>query len=187
MIELYTKLELNRVKLFESCIRQKTSITEGKRFVSVYSKEKNESMDKSFLTTSYRVEKEVPKYGYKIVREYSECLPNGMDVAYTMDNLYIGNPDTAKFLCEKRGIKPEKAREDCNVCSIGKCVYLPKDHEDSGKWFGWSHRAIYGFKVGDGYKVKKGDCLEGYFPIGYEAETEEDCKKMAKAFAESVG
>ena len=30
--------------------------------------------------------------------------------------------------------------------------YSPKD----GKWYGWSHRAIYGFKVGS--TCKKGDC-----------------------------
>jgi hypothetical protein len=181
MIELYTIKELNRLNLFGS-------VCEGKRFVSVYSKEVNDkggSWDDFWETKSYRIEREIPKFGYKIVKEYSKALPEGMLVAYTLDNEYIGDPKIAKYLCEKRGIKPE-IKEGCNVCSIGKCIYKDKDHEDYDKWFGWSHRAIFGFKVGDGYKVKKGDCLEGYFPIGFEAKTEEDCKKMASAFSDSV-
>jgi hypothetical protein len=110
-----------------------------------------------------------------------------MDVAYTLeDNLYIGGPDDAKYICKKRGIKPEKASESHCVCSIGKCIYIDENHVDFGKWFGWSHRAMYGFKVGDDYKVKEGDCLERYFPNGFKAETEEDCRNMAIAFAESV-
>ncbi|MDP1712428.1 MAG: hypothetical protein Q8K86_08225 [Candidatus Nanopelagicaceae bacterium] len=37
------------------------------------------------------------------------------------------------------GVSPEKAAPDHNVCSIGKSS---KD----GLWYGWSHRAIKGFK-----------------------------------------
>ena len=67
--------------------------------------------------------------------------------------------------------------KDHGVCSVGFC-------KEDGKWYGWSHRAIYGFKIGD--KVKKGDCAEEYLPIGFEAKDLADCRKMAVAFARSV-
>ena len=119
--------------------------------------------------------------------------PFVMRSAYTPDGDYIGDPKRARMLVVKRGIKPEKANPDHNVCSIGFC-------ELDNKWFGWSHRAIYGFTVGD--IVKEGDCTassgwtEEYLvdhpeedlslPVGFEAKTMDDAKRMAIAFAESV-
>ena len=54
------------------------------------------------------------------------------------------------------------------------------------KWYGWSHRAIYGFKVGD--KIKKGTC--GYEEMKKRGllniKTEEQAKEVAKVFAEDV-
>lgn len=70
---------------------------------------------------------------------------------------YIGDEETAKFLCEQRGIAPELASPNHHVCSIGFC-------EAEQKWYGWSHRAIYGFGVGSA--VKKGDC--GYVPVDWD-------------------
>ncbi len=113
---------------------------------------------------------------------------------YTEQGDYIGSLDNMTLgLLNKYGILPEKADLKHNVCSIGKSF---KD----GKWYGWSHRAIYGFAIGD--EVKEGDCCntpgvtEEYLkdhpeedislPIGFIAKTEEDCKRMAIAFAESV-
>jgi len=70
------------------------------------------------------------------------------------------------------------------------------------KWYGWSHRAIYGFAIGD--SVEEGDVTtttgfteeyEKAFPIkafkhvlsvGFKAETLDDAKRMAIAFAASV-
>ena len=63
-------------------------------------------------------------------------------IAWTPTGLYIGDPRTARFLCTKRGIKPELASESHNVCSVGFAA-------EEKKWFGWSHRAIAGFGVGD--------------------------------------
>lgn len=120
--------------------------------------------------------------------------PTLMVVVYTEQGEYVGSFDnmTMKLISEY-GILPEKSADDHNVCSVGKSL---KD----GKWYGWSHRAIHGFQIGD--KVKEGDCCatsgwtEDYLkehpegdkslPIGFEARTEEDCKRMAIAFAESV-
>lgn len=81
---------------------------------------------------------------------------------------------------DKHGIVPEKIDSTHNAKSIG---YSEK--EDA--WYGWSHRAIYGFKIGAksrpgkvGYQTlkKKG------WPT--EAKTTDDCKKMAIAFAEEI-
>ena len=76
-----------------------------------------------------------------------------MIAGYAMDGSYIGNEDDVRFLCTKKKIKPERAKPDHSVASIGFC-------EDEQKWYGWSHRAIYGFGIGS--QIKKG-CL-GYRP-----------------------
>lgn len=68
------------------------------------------------------------------------------------------------------------------------------------KWYGWSHRAIYGFGIGD--IVEEGDCTatSGWsnehlkkhpkddlsLPIGFEAKSLDDAKRMAIAFADNV-
>ena len=54
--------------------------------------------------------------------------------------------------------------------------------EKEQKWYGWSHRAIYGFGIGS--KVKKGDC--GYKGKTWTAKTLDDAKQMAKDFADAV-
>lgn len=110
---------------------------------------------------------------------------------YNREGKYIGSFKNFKTIVIDREIFPE-TYDDCNCCSIGKS-------EKDGKWYGWSHRAMYGFQIGD--KVKRGDCCassgwtEEYLkdhpddkplPVGFEAKTEEDCKRMAIAFASSV-
>lgn len=113
--------------------------------------------------------------------------------AYTPNGDYIGDGRTAYYLCTKRGIKPEKANTTHNVCSIGFC-------EREQKWYGWSHRAIYGFGIGS--EVKEGDCCasSGFtdeylkehpeddlsLPIGFIAKDLIDAKRMAISFASSV-
>ena len=114
--------------------------------------------------------------------------------AYTPNGDYIGSPKNAYYLIIKRGIKPEKANPTHNVCSIGFC-------EKEQKWYGWSHRAIFGFGIGS--KVEEGDCCasSGYteeylaehpdddlsLPVGFVAKDLIDAKRMAIAFANSVG
>ena len=100
-----------------------------------------------------------------------------MRSAFTPSGDYIGNPRTARLLVVKRGIAPEKSKPDHCVCSIGFC-------EKEQKWYGWSHRAIYGYGVGD--EVTEGSCPSEYLPIGFKAETLEDAKQIAKAMAASV-
>jgi len=115
-------------------------------------------------------------------------------VAYTPEGHYIGEPRWAYRLIVTRGIKPQLAAPDHKVCSIGFC-------EKEQKWYGWSHRAIYGFGIGD--KVEEGDCCAGSgwteeylrehpeedlsLPVGFTAHNLTDAKRMAIAFAEAVG
>lgn len=138
------------------------------------------------------------KAGYEVRTEMVDGKKYGCDdfemrSAYTPTGDYIGNPKDAFRLCRTRGIKPERRETHSNVCSIG---FSEKD----GKWYGWSHRAIYGFRVGD--TVKEGDCtaeegcIEEYLvdhpeerralPVGFAAQTMDDARKMAVAFAASV-
>ena len=137
------------------------------------------------------------KVGYQVRTEKHAVGDDGDEVtvrfAYTVPgDDYVGDSVWAHRLF-KRGIKPEKADPENNVCSIGFC-------ETEQKWYGWSHRAIYGFGVGD--VVKEGDCaassgwtdeyLEEHpdedksLPIGFVAQDSVDAKCMTIAFAESV-
>lgn len=80
--------------------------------------------------------------------EIEGSAPVTITSAHTPNGAYIGNEDWAQEL-EKRGIAPELRTPDSGVCSIGFC-------EQEQKWYGWSHRAIWGFGIGD--TVKKGNC-----------------------------
>lgn len=141
------------------------------------------------------------KINEELIKEYKILVKNvfleeeqkfGMVTVETMDGKYVGDLETAVKLFDK-GIVPETDFRDNNVVSIGKSF---KD----GKWYGWSHRAICGFQIGD--VVREGDITaesgwtEEYLkenpdknlalPVGFEAKTEEDAKRMAIAFADSV-
>ena len=79
----------------------------------------------------------------------ARCYYSKIDGAYfTREGL---ENDTFKFLL-KKGITEElqngRNKKECTV-NLG---FNPVEN----KWYGWSHRAIYGFGVGS--KCKKGDC-----------------------------
>lgn len=77
-----------------------------------------------------------------------------MESCYTLAGDYIGNVKWARKICGEYGVAPEKANPAHGTCSIG---FSAKDQ----KWYGWSHRAIHGFGIGD--HVKKGDLA--YVPV----------------------
>lgn len=83
-----------------------------------------------------------------------------MTSAYTLDGCYIGTVEEAEKWFG-RGIVPElhpkSVKEESHCCSIGFC-------EKEQKWYGWSHRAWYGFGIGS--VTKEGHC-------GYQAPTKE--------------
>ena len=124
--------------------------------------------------------------------------PSPMTVIRSFQGNYICTEDELpRFGFVERGITPQPTNdEDVGthaVCAIG----FSRKHN---KWFGWSHRAIYGFGVGD--VIKEGDCAAGHgfteeyikehpeedksLPVGFTAHTLDDAKTMAIAFAKSV-
>lgn len=85
-------------------------------------------------------------------------------LAYSKQGDWIGSSKQAYRMVHRFGIEQfEKTEEDHCVCSIG---YSPADK----KWYGWSHRAIYGFTIGS--TCKKGDCH--YIPQAF-TEIQVDC------------
>lgn len=87
----------------------------------------------------------IEKNNYIIKKETwqdGNMKPLKMENVYTKSGTWIGDVKTAKFICDKMGIKPEKASSNHNICSIGF-------QEKEQKWYGWSHRAICGFGIGD--------------------------------------
>lgn len=87
--------------------------------------------------------------------------------AYSLDGYYIGESKLAYRLNKKYGITHfEKKKEDSKLCAIG---FSPKEQ----KWYGWSHRAIFGFGIGS--ECKKGDCH-------YKGENKEKCIEDIKNF-----
>lgn len=99
-----------------------------------------------------------PKHGYKVhteehTTETTMNKPLIVKSAYTKRGDYIGNAATAHHLCAELGIAPELATPKATVCSVGFCA---KDQ----MWYGWSHRAMFGFGIGS--TIKAGDA--GYKP-----------------------
>lgn len=91
-------------------------------------------------------------------------------------------------IAKKYGITQfELPTPDSQVKSIGF-------NSETQTWYGWSHRAIAAFKVGD--VVKKGDVIAvgnaanlrqmRDFPVGFKAKTLQDCRDMAAKFSEEV-
>lgn len=144
------------------------------------------------------------KFAYYELRTEEVTWPDGTqytsETAYNHEGDYIGDKKFAEFLAE-RDIRPEvppkpatRPRTKDTPCSIG---FSQKD----GKWYGWSHRAIFGFKVGD--VAKQGDCVcsSGWteecliehpdwdvrIKPGTRVDTLEDARRFAIAFADSVG
>ena len=87
------------------------------------------------------------------------------------DNSYIthvGMEDSVKYLADK-GITDELTH------GVG---FSPKDN----KWYGWSHRAIYGFDIGS--ECKKGDCH--YFGDSLNAQKEDAVRFWSNKHCENV-
>ena len=104
-----------------------------------------------------------------------------MKAAYTPDGEYIGDSKWAHRLIVKRGIKPEKSSLEHSVCSIGFCA-------KEQKWYGWSHRAICGFGIGDKiFEEEFGDDTTLFVDHGLVTiENMEQAKLAAVRFAEYV-
>ncbi len=128
---------------------------------------------------------QIKKANYIIKKEKHYDLGDGngiiMTSAYNYNGDYIGNPKDAVFICGKKGIKPEKSKKEHSVCSIGFC-------ENDQKWYGWSHRAMIGFGIGDMiFKERFGDASTHFTKHGDKPiKTFSDAKLSAKRFASYV-
>ena len=102
-----------------------------------------------------------------------------------------------KFFIEHEITHVKSYRDFSDSDSNVACIGFSSSEQ---KWYGWSHRAIYGFGIG--YIAKEGDScttsgwtdeyLEEHpeadlrVPVGFEVKTLADAKRCAIAFAESV-
>jgi len=100
------------------------------------------------------------------------------DIAETLNGLYLGTPESAMKLCEGHDFDPESfwSPKDCNVATV---AFDKKDD----KWYGWSHRAIHGFGIGD---MAQESCPFGKSISKEKAKDLDQAKEFAKLFAESV-
>lgn len=92
------------------------------------------------------------------------------------ERTFKNKPDNVRFQ-DWLGIKGQKTSPHHSVNSFGKSEY-------DGKWYGWSHRAVTGFKVGD--TVNPDTCGNIRPGKKWIIKTEEQAKEQAKAFADVV-
>ena len=128
-------------------------------------------------------------------QEEVDELPELTYYTSMVDGGYVGADGWyERLVIDKKLILIQKSIKNHNAASIG---YSPEEN----KWYGWSHRAIHGFTIGD--IVKEGDLtnssglVEEYriqhpeedhsLPVGFKALTLNDAKRMAIAFACAVG
>lgn len=158
-----------------------------------------------YLTAYYRWSTNPYKYeALKLMREHFELRsenisgavlnPTVMWSCYSkQDGSYVGTPeDTIRYL--HLGIREFYTRNGGKVACIG---WDPEKR----LWYGWSHRAIYGFGIGhivqEGSIVRSNGWIEGCPEyeeserikpqVGYVARTRSDCRYLAERFAEAVG
>lgn len=98
--------------------------------------------------------RQFPEYGYEVRTEMvgnpdPSGDPSEMRNAYTSSGDYIGNRDTARFLCEEMGIRPEKISPEDERCMIGFC-------DNNQMWYGWGNERLDGFEYfGIGSSAKR--------------------------------
>jgi hypothetical protein len=98
----------------------------------------------------------------------------------TPTGAYVGDLSMGKFLVSKH-IQPELASPKHSVCSIGFSAFY-------NQWFGWSHRALSGFGIGDKlFESDFGDDTTVFTQHGSKTiATMEEAKLAAIAFADYV-
>lgn len=151
--------------------------------------QKAASMNREAVSVKKIVRQRKYKHGYIIRDEYWALDPEDPEdewtlmerVAYTPCGEYIGDSKDAYYICKVKGIIPRLASPDHSVCSIG---YNPIEK----KWYGWSHRAMCGFGIGDMiFDESFGDDDTDFRRHGEtRIETMEDAMKAAIAFASYI-
>ena len=149
-------------------------------------------MNEYFVVSPYNVkevtfQRKYPGYIYRREIIINETYHGGGESertnCYSSDTgHWIGSPKDARFLCKKKGLRDvQKAHESDCVASIGFNV-------DEQKWYGWSHRAICGFGIGDKlFEEEYGDDQTPFIQHGrHVITTLEEAKESAIRFNESV-
>jgi hypothetical protein len=133
-------------------------------------------LSRRWYKVGYEVRKEVRNYGTKKAHEVIGRS------AYSPSGDYIGNPRMVKHLTDRGITIFEKGDPNGNVCILG---FNPEKQI----WYGWSHRAITGFRLGDKiFNEKFGDNKTPFRQHGNKTiETLADAKLAALRFARSVG
>ncbi len=111
----------------------------------------------SIYNGAYRIKQDDSNPRYNICTDLipEDCQQYGGSESYEIDYAtnkqgdYIGDLKDAQVLCDELGIWPVPRSPISKQCCIGKS-------DKDGKWYGWSHRALYGFTIGS--EVKKGSC-----------------------------
>ena len=132
-------------------------------------------------------ERNYKKWGYVIRHELwddSEWSNDGgifINQAYTFQGDHIGETKLAYYFCNKLGIAPELKHKHSQICTIG---YSAKDK----KYYGWSHRATFGFAIGDKIFEENFGKDDTLFKVhGRKTiKNKEDQRKAAVAFADYV-
>ncbi len=128
--------------------------------------------------------------GYIYRRELIDDLDHGGNGRLPMVNCYSsdtghwlgGGSKTARLLCKKFGLRQiQKADKKHCVASIGF-------NKDEQKWYGWSHRAMCAFGIGDMlFEEKFGNDHTLFIEHGSEKiKTLEQAKQAAINFAAHV-
>lgn len=128
----------------------------------------------------YKIIKAEEKLPYKIKTKKIKFGPHEDEYEYaeSLNGYFLGEPREAAMLFRRHAFDPNSFDSigDSNVA----CVAFDTELQE---WFGWSHRAIASFGIGDTSKTSS--------PFGEKeknktAKTLEEAKEFAKLFAESV-
>lgn len=101
-------------------------------------------MPRRYIPVSPRMQRKFEAHGCRFENDAQ------MHPVYAPDGSYIGDAGVSgnRFrLLARLGIFEPESPDGKTSC-LGKAA--------DGKWYGWSHRAMYGFEIGS--SVKKGDC-----------------------------
>ena len=127
------------------------------------------------------------KVGYVVREEWWDDRDFGghgifVKNAYTLSGNHIGSSKWAHRLCKIYGIVPEPSDVTDSGCSIGYS-------EKNKKYYGWSHRAIFGFAIGDKiFQERFGNDKTELTQHGKKTiRTKVEQRKAAIAFADYVG
>lgn len=129
----------------------------------------------------------ISKFGYEVREEsvkYSEHEePMIMVSCYTPKGDYIGDQNTVLNLLKEYKITQFEAHEG----STSRVVAMGYSRFNK-TWYGWSHRALAGFTIGDKiFEADFGDDKTPFIEHGsVTIETLEQAFQSAKAFAEYV-